>query len=85
MLTDERMQASYTENGVKYDVEGLLSTARHLPEKETLKRGLIAAFYDLGGPNLTAEGQWIVAYILPLFRGADDAGQLAILTAVLAM
>jgi hypothetical protein len=79
------MQASYIENGVKYDVMGLLNTARHLPEKTALKKGLIAAFYDLGGPNLSGEEKWIVTHMAPLFREADAAGQLAILTAVLAI
>jgi len=79
------MQATYMENGVKYDVMGLLSTARGMPEKPTLKRGLIAAFYDLGGPNLSTDAQWIVDHVLPLFKSADAASQLTILTAVLAI
>jgi hypothetical protein len=77
------MPVKYTKEGVQYDVAGLLSTARHMPEKEELKQGLIASFYKLTGPNLSEAAAWIVDHMTQLFRKADKEEQWLILKQVI--
>lgn len=77
------MPVNYIDAGVKYDVDGLLSTARYMEKREELKRNLIMRFYNLGQGNLSAEEEWMVTHLDRLYKMADKREQAEILQKVL--
>ena len=79
------MPVNYIDAGVKYDVDGLLSTARYMEKREELKRNLIMRFYNLGQGNLGEHEEWMVSHLDRLYKMADKAEQAEILRKVLAI
>ena len=76
---------NYFEGSVKYDVDGLLSTARHMEKREELKRNLIMRFYNLGQGNLSADEEWMVSHLDRLYKMADKVEQAEILRKVMGL
>jgi len=77
------MPVNYIDAGVKYDVEGLLSTARHMEKREELKRNLIMRFYNLGRVNLSSDEEWMVSHLDRLYKMADKREQAEIMQKVM--